>query len=88
MKAILKEGRDQGVANMEPEFFRKTNYYIAHGLGNLTKVSLKKNKRDHFFATLTEEQTVTLKAYIKKNKIKLKKEEDFVQLFQQGLTRK
>jgi len=86
--AILKEGRSQGVASIEPEFFKKTNYYISLKDGTFIKVSLKKNKREEFFAALSEQQGNALRSSVKTDKIKLKKEEDFINLFQQVLNKK
>lgn len=84
-QAILKEGRDQGVAQIEAEFFKKTTYFITQPNGFLTKVSLKKNKRDQFFSAFPAHLATSLKNYAKQHKIKLKKEEDFIALLTKAL---
>lgn len=74
----VKEGENKGIATIKPRFRTYTHYYLKQG-DDLAKVNLKKKDILSQFPQL---EAIAMAEYCKKKGIKLKKEEDFIAMFQ------
>ena len=79
-KATIREGQNLGMAKIEPVFRQRINHFIAQKDGSIAKVQLKKKKINSFIAAFPEVEAIAMLEYIKKSRIKLQKEKDFVDL--------
>lgn len=79
-KATIREGQNLGLAKVEPEFRQRINHFIAQKNGSIAKVQLKKKKINSFIAAFPEVEAIAMREYIKKSRIKLQTEKDFVEL--------
>jgi len=75
--ASIKEGSNYGMAKTEPKFSHRINYYVSKPDGSIVKVNLK--KKESFLEAFPEIEAITMQKYLKKHKIKLKKEKDYVE---------
>jgi len=76
--ATLKEGSNHGLAKTDSKFSSRKKYYIKNTRRAAKKVKLKKKK---VFALFKKKEVAAMKEYAKLNKLKLKKEEDYVKVF-------
>lgn len=77
-RASIREGRNNGVSDSPDKFMLRNQYYVSKDGGQAVAVNLKKQDLfDHF----PEIQMVAINEVIKKKKIKLRKESDYVALF-------
>jgi len=77
-RVSIREGRTNGIADSKDKFLARNLYYVSKDGGNAIAVNLKKQDLfDHF----PEIQMVAFNEIIKKKKIKLRKESDYVALF-------
>lgn len=75
----LKEGENKGVAKIKARFRSYTNYYLKQGDDQIAKVNLKKKDILSQFPQL---DAIAMEEYCKKKGIKLKKEKDFIAMFE------
>lgn len=74
----IREGENHGLAQTEPKFNVREKHYIQHNGGSIEKVKL--NTKEVFLG-FSAEEVASFKDYAKSNKLKLKKEESFIELF-------
>jgi len=75
----MKEGENKGVAKIQARFRNYTKYYLKEGEGDVAKVNLKKKDVLSYFPQL---EAIAMEEYCKKKGIKLKKEKDFIAMFE------
>jgi len=79
-KIILREGVKNGITDTADKFVKRSKYYVANDGEDPIAVNLKKRDLfDHF----PEIEMVAINEILKKKKIKLKKEKDYLELFAQ-----
>lgn len=76
--AKLREGRNLGMVEMPSRFKHSTEYFVKQSDGEISKVNLKKKE---IFDLFPQIEVVAMEEYLKKNKMKLKKEGDYIALF-------
>lgn len=75
----MKEGENKGIAKIQPRFKNYTNYYLKQGDDDIAKVNLKKKDVLSYFPQI---EAIAMEEYCKKKGIKLKKERDFIAMFE------
>lgn len=75
--ATVREGENMGLAKVEPKFVKRQRYFIKTGR---TYEEVKLSSKD-ILNRLSRSEALAIENYAKENKIKLKKEEDFVKVF-------
>jgi len=76
----LREGSNQGLAKIDAKFRQRQNYFIKYGEQEIKKVKLKSKD---VLSQFSKEEAESLKSYAKSNGFKLKKEKDFVRVFEE-----
>ena len=74
-----KEPMSNGMFKREAEFTNRTKYFMKHSDGKIAKVKLKKKD---IFGNFPDAEVYAMLEYAKANGIKLKKEVDFVAVFE------
>jgi len=77
--ATIRQGENHGVSKTEPKFNLREKYFVKHGGGVIEKVNL--TKKD-ILAGFKERDAKKIQSYAKANGLKLRKEEDFVTVFE------
>lgn len=84
IETILREGSDNGIVKTEPSFNRDNNYYVLIKGGKPKSIKLKKKD---VFKLFSKSDQAQMEAFVKQNKLKLKKEAEFKEMFK-SLTQK
>ena len=72
------EGKDQGIAKIDPRFSRDNNYYVQLKGKDVKKIKLKKK---YVYKLFSKEEQKRMDALSKELNLKLKKSKDFKKLF-------
>lgn len=78
--SFIREGMNHGLTNTNSKFMNRSKYYVVDGDSKPIAVNLKKKK---VFKHFPEIEMIAINEVLKKNKLKLKDESDYMTLFAQ-----